>query len=162
MHSSCSPLALGPSCCLSSPLYSRKKKKKTLSTNSPQLFPESKQIERRREKEERGGASEMKCVLKMAEFPLAAELHSHVFRGEQTGGVRESKMAARLHIIRLFSLDPTTSHLKKSDCHSMRVEPLQKFRNQYVVNMKSSAQLMNGSRCDSFKLSKIKIKTVQT
>ena len=56
----------------------------------------------------------MKCVLKMAEFPLAAELHSHVFRGGQTGGVRESKMAARLHIIRLFPLDPTTSHLKKS------------------------------------------------
>lgn len=67
-------------CSLSSPSLPKKGKKShywTLPTASPHLFPESNWRDRGREKRG-GGASEMKCVLKMAGLPLTAELHSHV------------------------------------------------------------------------------------
>lgn len=60
----------------------------------------------------------MKCVLKMAELPLTAELHSHVCGAEALKRPDRrrwgSKMAAKLHIIRLYSLESTTFHMQQS------------------------------------------------
>lgn len=70
----------------------------------PRVKPER---ERRREKKGRGGAGEVKCVLRMAGLPLAAQLHSHVcgradvLREDGQAVVWKSKMAAKLHIIKL-------------------------------------------------------------
>lgn len=91
------------------PLLHPKKRKNswTLPTSSPPLCPESNQRERQRKKKERGGAGEGKCVLKMAGLPLAAQLHSHVcgradvLREDGRAVVWKSKMAAKLHIIKL-------------------------------------------------------------
>lgn len=90
---------------------------RTTPTISPQLFPQSNY--RGAHKKRRGGASEMKCVLKMAGLPLTANLHSHVCRGalkwveRPDRRRRESKMAAELHIIRLLSPDSLTLYMKQ-------------------------------------------------
>lgn len=68
--------------------------------------PPSPTSEGLREKRGRGGAAGGKCVLKMAELPLAAQLRSHVCgRADVLGedgrtDVWKSKMAAKLHIIK--------------------------------------------------------------
>lgn len=60
-----------------------------------------------REKKGSGGAGGVKCVLKMAGLLLAAQLHSHVcgrtdvLREDGRTVVWKSKMAAKLHIIKL-------------------------------------------------------------
>lgn len=62
------------------PLLHPKKRKNswTLPTSSPPFRPSQNQREGRRKKNGRGGAAEVKRVLKMAALPLAAQLHSPV------------------------------------------------------------------------------------
>lgn len=93
------------SCCTHTVLFpllhpQKRKNSWTLPTGSPPLCPESNRRERRRKKKGRGGADEVKCVLKMAALPLAPQLHSHVcgradvLREEGQAVVWKSKMAA--------------------------------------------------------------------
>lgn len=82
----------------------------------PNSLPSVKRTEMCGERKEAGGgASEMKCVLKMAELPVSAELHSHVCLkrlgwGGGGGGEKKKKKRTRrrgatkslkLHIISL-------------------------------------------------------------
>lgn len=72
-------------------------------STQPRVKPERK---KEREKNGRGGATEVKCVLKMEGLPLAAQLHSHVcgwadvLREDGRAALWKSKMAAKLHIIK--------------------------------------------------------------